>query len=419
MTGGAGFRNGGDEALLRAAAAGCARAAPGAALALLANNADEAAATLKGFDVELAPSPRFAFFRADDHYASADEVFVDRWMLLNAALVGRAEHEAVAALAAETSLGFIDRERAIAAYRAIAACDALVIHGGGILTSQTRSRLWEMALTARIAAGLGKRVLLRSQQLGPFDTARDREMARSILRPACYASVRDIAMSAVEAGRLAPEVEVCEGPDDALLLAMPSAQEAAVLKAKGLTAGAYIAIGYRHAPAAGMDDSAFAQVARMASVAQAALGCPLVLLPQGPFDLESLKRLRGLIGDARLIEPDDYLVEPMAIAAAARIMIAVPHHSLIFALRGGVPVISPVKGAYYRHKNIGSMRVFGLEDHVIDLDLPEAERDARFARLMVRVVDGQMSGSIAERIAALRIAAERTHAHFASALAGR
>ncbi|EHL99156.1 hypothetical protein HMPREF9946_03312 [Acetobacteraceae bacterium AT-5844] len=64
----------------------------------------------------------------------------------------------------------------------------------------------------------------------------------------------------------------------------------------------------------------------------------------------------------------------------SRFTIATPHHSLIFALRKAKPVLSPVVGGYYAHKNRGSMRYFGLEEEVLP-----AEDENFFQRAADRV----------------------------------
>lgn len=368
ISGGAGFKNSGDEALLRMAVQFCATSLPDARLAYLANNKEAAASTLSGFGVELVTSPRFAFFQNDMHYATADETFRSRWYALHDAIVGKDSQTALEAIRSSESLSFIDRSAGIEILQAIDRSNVLLVHGGGILTSATRSRLWEQCLTAEIAAGLGKTVVFRSHQLGPYSDADDIDRARAISAVSQLITTRDKDQSRPHLLSIAPAARVIDQVDDALLLDTNDAAERTFLSAHGLSDGAYICVGFRYNPSVGIDDLSFERTARIVRAAYQRTGSPIVLLPQGPFDEGGLERLSGLLGlESSLVRVSETLFGPIAIAAHARLMIACPHHSLIFALRNNVPVISPCMGAYYLFKNIGSMRHFGLEDFVIDI----------------------------------------------------
>ncbi len=369
--GGAGGLNSGDEALLRSAVQTINTIAPSAGITYFSLNDKLARKTLSGFDVEYVPSPRSAFFASDPHYWSCDEVFRARWTELHAALVGVNLASALETIASSEALSFINRDQARQCLLAIAHCQAVVVHGGGVLSSPTRSRLWEIGLTVEIAAGLGKRVLLRSHQFGPYSNDEDEARAQSILRLSAYLSTRDQLQSSCEASRLVPGVSVVDQVDDAFILRLEPDVETDTLAEHGLKAGEYICVGYRHNPSVGVDGECIEKTARVVSAARRRLGLPVVLLPQGNFDEPHLNHLASLLDfETRLVVPRVPIDGTIEIASNARLMVACPHHSLIFALRGGVAVLSPVMGDYYKFKNVGSMRLFGLEDSVIDIAPP-------------------------------------------------
>jgi polysaccharide pyruvyl transferase WcaK-like protein len=421
LCGGAGFGNPGDEALLRACAEACSAAVPKARLRYLANIRSIAEQTLAGLDVALFPSPRFSFFRGDPHYGACDEVFLSRWRALHTALVRVPLAKALKRIASSEGLDFIDRSEARQTMLALAGCDALVVHGGGILTSPTRSRLWEQCLTTEMAAGLGKRVLLRSHQLGPYTSASDRARLATMLRLASYVSTRDKEQSSVEALRIMPGARVVDQVDDALLLADAPGIERDTLAAHDLRPRGYLCVGYRHNPSVGIDDSYFEKTAAVVTAAKQAFGSPVVLLPQGASDEPHLARLASLLDfETRLVRPENLLFGTIAVAANARLMVACPHHSLIFALRGTVPILSPVGGDYYRFKNTGSMRLFGLEDFVIDIgEAPEDFMPIVEDRLAVLRQDEEiLRATIAQRVGALRTTAAQQDREFARRLTG-
>jgi polysaccharide pyruvyl transferase WcaK-like protein len=421
ISGGAGFGNSGDEALLRACAEICHAADPRARLSYLANLKSFAEQTLAGLNVTLFPSPRFSFFRGDPHYGACDEVFLARWHTLRTALVGVPPPEALERIASSEGLGFLDRSEARQTVLAIGNCDVLVVHGGGILTSPTRSRLWEHCLTAEIAAGLGKRVLLRSHQLGPYASADDRARIATMLRLASYVSTRDKEQSSIEASRIVPGAHVVDQVDDALLLADMPEIERDTLRAHDLRPRGYICVGYRHNPSVGIDDSYFEKTAAVVTAAQRVFGSPVVLLPQGASDEPHLAMLTSLLdSETRLVRPENLLFGTIAVAANARLMVACPHHSLIFALRGAVPILSPVGGDYYRFKNAGSMRHFCLEDFVIDIGGAPNGFMPRIEELLavLRRDEKALRASIAHRVDSLRTLAAHQDRQFARCLTG-
>ena len=408
IAGGAGFRNAGDEALLRASVQIAKASNQCSQITVAANNFDVANDTLRGLGVALVPSPRNAIFRNDGHYGSADEEFRRRWRIARASFASKDSSAALAAARSSGDLDFIDRPQTQQFLSAIANADALIIHGGGILTSATRSRLWEQALTVEIAARWGKRILLRSQQIGPFSNSLDKERIQTILRSADFISTRDKDQSSVAAKKLYPNVRVVDQVDDALFVSVGDENDEAVLERYGLKQRGYICVGYRNNPHVGVTEDAFERTAAILKIANCRYQCPMVLLPQGPFDIPALKILASKLDfDVTIVEPQDGFRDPIAIAQNARLMIACPHHSLIFALRGSTPILSPVMGDYYLFKNIGSMRFFGLDEYVLDIADPHETVMGRATTLIDRIVANETTirESISSRLHQLRVSA--------------
>jgi polysaccharide pyruvyl transferase WcaK-like protein len=416
--GGAGAQNSGDEALLLSAVQICQRLVPCARITVAANNLEVAADTLRDHDVKFVLSPRVTFFQLDRHYWAADEVFQRRWKTIRETLLGRPLASCLNALQTSAALDFIDRSGSREFLQALAETDALVIHGGGVLTSATRSRLWELSLVAEVAASLGKRVLFRSHQLGPYNNSDDEDRIRSILQLSEFVSTRDLNQSKKEACRVFPRESVVDQVDDALILEMPRRYAERVLVDYNLQDGNFICVGYRDNPGVGTRDLAYSRMAKIVELAHDIFRSPVVLLPQGPFDLPSLMRLSSMLSvGAQLIEPKDPFCEPIAIASRARLMIGTPHHSLIFALRGGVPILSPVMGEYYSFKNIGSMRFFGLESFIVDIT--NEEHAYRLSREKLRFVhenEAQFRRFLMSRVVALRAKAHSQDYAFADHL---
>lgn len=210
---------------------------------------------------------------------------------------------------------------------------------------------------------------LRSQQLGHYESREDERLAAAILRRAAFITTRDCAQSSHEARRIWPDAVVREQVDDAFFVDIDSRSHVDVLAAHRLEPGAYICVGYRYNPRVGVDESTDVRFAQAVDLVCRRSGLMAVLMPQGPSDVRALERLQTHCRvPSRLLTFNDWFREPIAIAAHAHSAVALPHHTLIFALRGGVPILSPVVGAYYRFKNVGSMRLFGLSEFVIDME---------------------------------------------------
>lgn len=372
IAGGAGYANAGDEALLLAAVQIVRKSiGEGGHIDVTSPDRSVTSHTLRGENVHLVPTLRTALFRGDAHYARCDEVFQQRWHIFRSLVSGVDSDTACRIVQQSDLLDYADRDEVCELLASLAACDALVVHGGGILTSHTRSRLWEQALLTELASAWGKGVLLRSHQWGPFNSEDDRNLAAGIARRARFRSSRDLNQSSITMRQLCPDAPIIDQVDDALRLRLPDGAKP-VLERLGLKPRRYIAVGLRENAGVGVDWTTTLKVARIVELAQQRLGLPVVLVPQNRPDFDRLRVLGEILRPR--VEPfvlGDPFRDPIYLAENARLMIATPHHSLIFALRSGTPVLSPISGDYYRFKNIGSLRFFNAEKYVVDLDIED------------------------------------------------
>ncbi|MCR6654589.1 MAG: tetratricopeptide repeat-containing glycosyltransferase family protein [Opitutus sp.] len=368
VLGGAGHGNLGDEALLLSAVQCTSSAIPGCQIVVATPDETVTQKTLGDIPAMLVPAPRRCLFRIDqdDEYWKAGEVFVERWTQLRTFLVAGSQAETLASLRAGRGPRFVDLAETLRLLSAIGDADVVVLHGGGILTSATRSRLWDCALIATLCEHWGKKLLLRSHQIGPIEGDEDTQRLREILGASVKVTTRD--RNSLEVARAigATTLSIAERPDDAFFAKIPVPDAAQSLRAYGLERGSYIGVCYRMHPGVGVRDAFMEEFADVCRKAAESFTLPLVLVPMMPGDVAPLHALcERLRGDATVIEGGERVWERVMLIQNARLVVSLPHHPLIFALRGGVPVISPVDGDYYRHKNVGSMGLFGCEDDVI------------------------------------------------------
>lgn len=399
VAGGSGFENCGDEALLRSAVEICRRSAPNASIVLSANNPRVAIHTLRGLPVSMVSSLRISVFRSDDHYNTADNVFFERRRIVENIVCGSAKNCHEVDFLNCPELSFVDCQEFKLLIQALQSADALVVHGGGVLTSSTRSRLWEMALLVQFASSYKIPVAVRSHQFGPYTDADDAVAARCLLDHVGYASTRDIGESIHCVRELGTHSVVWESVDDAFHLDYLKINAGEFSSKYGLEPGGYICCCYRRNPSVGVTDAAMDLFIQTIEQAATLSGKPIVLLPMGPFDLDVLREVAGrLKQQSSIVEPDDWFTGPPAVAQHAYFVVSLPHHPLIFALQGGTPVISLVEGDYYCAKNRGSMRWFGLEGFVVDVCAPNAPKILRLCLKMMTRRKNWMRGYISTQV---------------------
>jgi polysaccharide pyruvyl transferase WcaK-like protein len=417
LLGGAGGGNLGDEALLLAAVR-----------SLRQVDADVVVATpqkmitgwtLRDEAAGIVAAPRACLLHQDRHYARADPVFVERWKACRDIFSAGSAEGILSRLAGKKLPWFIDRRQAMRLVYALCLADAVVVHGGGILTSSTRSRLWDTSLIAGLCRQLSKPLLLRSQQIGPIMGTEDLERLREIIRAACFIGVRDRNLSAQLCRSTVDGTEVHECVDDALFVDLKLGDVRQIVERLNLKPQNYIAVSYRGHESLRVAQDFMETFATICRVAGEGLRMPLVFIPQCLRDEADLKRIRRLTGGRGRVLPWRGLSwDAVAVAQCAALSIAVPHHSIIFALRGATPFISPVAGPYYTFKNIGSLDHFGLKDNVISWDADPATFAQRsLARLQfVTGHIGDMRKGIAETLGGLKKLAGDFDAAFITAL---
>jgi polysaccharide pyruvyl transferase WcaK-like protein len=83
-------------------------------------------------------------------------------------------------------------------------------------------------------------------------------------------------------------------------------------------------------------------------------------------DLPALKYIQSHLKTASkiFIHNDDFKVV-IALIQHAHLVISMRHHPIIFGMSGGVPTVSVVFDDYFKHKNIGAMKLFGQERFVL------------------------------------------------------
>ena len=248
---------------------------------------------------------------------------------------------------------------------ALAGADALVISGGGNLSSTWPDLLYERVALLLLAHTLGKPAVVLGQTLGPRLEGEERQVLATALATARLAGVREFP-SAV----LAAELGVSAGriwyqSDDALL---PRSGEPAPSPAIVVTIDAQMR---------SLREDAFAALATQLRALSEAIGAPLTLVPHlfggessgAPSDLTEARLLAERIGGAQTsIAPGLDAAQVRTITGGAALVISSRYHPIVFALGAAVPCLGIFNDDYCRIKLEGALAHAGLERWTLTYD---------------------------------------------------
>lgn len=369
VLGGFGYDNTGDEALLDYALRTIVRCCPSAAIVVGAPFPQRTLETHAGWPIRVIHAPRECFFSATTlpHYGGGDGVFKWNWLRVCLQHVCGLCRLAqwVRARTGVPAIGHEDLEAAF--IKELKACDLLYYCGGGYNTGRTTSRLWDTALVMLLAWRHRTKVFMSSQQVGVWTRASGWLMGAIAMSRPSRILVRDrgtssksLASVLVRPGRRA---EYC---DEAVFTEVRPERLPPTLKPLE-----YVVFSFRDGFLdRAADNEAFRDFfARLvdATAERGAGSYEVVLAATGGFDLHSQHAIRERCrSPVRVIEYDYRHQTAAAIFGSSLVTVSFPHHPLIFAIAGGRPVVSVLSGSYYRHKNVGSMRVYGMERFCIE-----------------------------------------------------
>lgn len=292
--------------------------------------------------------------------------------------------------------------------RTVRDADAVLIAGGGNITTLYAEHLAERAAVGAIAARAGIPLAIGGQSLGPDFSAEDSLRVAALLRSSHLTAAREPGSFAL--GRaLAPGTRLVETGDDAVLLGPADASDEEIARRHCLVPGGFVALSF--SPASGplgyatlLDD-----LRHLAGSIAARTGLPLVLV-----------RHEGAV-DAAASLADDAIAEALAplgvtsprvldartsaaLTRSAALCVTSRYHGAVFALAGAVPTVALWPERYSLQKMQGLLAHHGLDDWCAPLS---AIGTGHAERLISAAWEHR--GAIAEHLASARPAA-RAHA---------
>ncbi|WP_127793984.1 polysaccharide pyruvyl transferase family protein [Agromyces sp. LHK192] len=255
------------------------------------------------------------------------------------------------------------------AIRATASCDAVVIAGGGNLSSVWPDKVAERVMLGRLAELFGKPLFVSGQTIGPTLTSLHGEQLAHLLNGAELVGVRERHSLEITRRLGVPADKVRLTIDDAAALGSPSADELAQWR----PTSAYCLATF--APHTGIADREqfIRSVAALLDHAAERTGAEIVLLPHvGPVDASV-----GVEGDGALhAEIVERMTRPARmlpvlsnrvsaeLARGATVSISSRYHPAVFAAGGGVPALAISVDEYTDVKLEGALDAFGNAAYV-------------------------------------------------------
>jgi polysaccharide pyruvyl transferase WcaK-like protein len=254
-----------------------------------------------------------------------------------------------------------------ATVEAVASADAVIVSGGGNLSSSWPDHLYSRVALLELARRFGKPCVVLGQTIGPHLDEDERHVLAAALLQARFIGVRELASAVLVASLGIPHQRIWYQFDDAMRF-----DEPAVVPPIEATIAVTIDPQLR-----ATGKALFASLAGQLRRLSDATSARLVLIPHEfggeasghPSDLTEARLLAEEIGGSRVSVAGELNVEQARRAAAdASLVISTRYHPIIFALLAGVPALGIYGDDYCRIKLQGALGHAGLERWAVTYD---------------------------------------------------
>jgi polysaccharide pyruvyl transferase WcaK-like protein len=261
---------------------------------------------------------------------------------------------------------------------AVADADGVVVAGGGNMASTWPMHVFERAALGRIAAALGRPLVVSGQTLGPDLSAEDAALVAELLAGARLVGLREDASDALAAGLGIESPRRTRTPDDAAFL--PSGSEPTPDEPYCLVTLA------RHV---GDADPAAAEAASAALLDEVAASTGLRIVFSAHFGSLRPGEVRGddavhagvaaRMRAAVSVEPVVDARRSAALARNAALVVSSRYHPAVFAASAAVPVVGVAVDEYTRVKLTGALGTSGQASVVALGEVLDGRARARVA----------------------------------------
>ena len=273
--------------------------------------------------------------------------------------------QAITAAAAANPATLAEDDPAWDLIGAVAECDALLIAGGGNLTSLWTDRVDERLAAARLAKQFNRPILISGQTVGPALSGLAGAFIDELMGLATVVGLREQQSFDLLLSRSIPAIKLRRTIDDATFL--PDA-EASELVAIGV-ASPFILATFAPFTAVVAPDAAAAAYARLLDAVAADASAKVVFLPHegstgsiDDFDSAMHQRIASHLSAKHRLLPVVSNRLSASLARTAAVSVSSRYHPAVFALGADVPAITISADRYMNTKLTGAGVNFGLQD---------------------------------------------------------
>ena len=247
--------------------------------------------------------------------------------------------------------------------------NVLHIGGGGYLTGKTPSRLFDYMGLLRVASFFKTDVILSGHNIGIWQNNHQKKVAKQ-LKKAKFIGLRDNdeSIKSLKEISVYSEKKVIPLFDDALFCDDASHNELERLfKKNSLDINKkYILINsYFFKSTERLVKQTLIRLSKIVEDNFTTQEVEIVLLSMHDSDLPALKFIKKTLKiRSHIFSHDNDFRIVISLIRNAHIVISMRHHPIIFAMSAGVPALSIVFDDYFKHKNIGAMKLFKQEEFV-------------------------------------------------------
>lgn len=247
--------------------------------------------------------------------------------------------------------------------------------GGGYLTGATLSRLFDGCLFISLCQLFNIPVVLSGQTIGLFRNNFDRKISKKAFNYAKLITLRD----PIDSAKALEEIGINNYKimfDDALFCEKEESVNIIneLLKKSGIRNKEKYITFHMHYWGINSKEEKIIIIEKLKSIIECTNkifnNIPILLIPMTPSDYNEQKEFLEYLNkeNVYLLEYDYDFKKIRSIIGNSMLCITMKHHPIIFAIGEKTPVISTSYSSYYKHKNSGALKIFGLEDYNIELE---------------------------------------------------
>ena len=368
VVGGYGYKNTGDEAQLNANLKMLKKEFPDYLIKVLTPN--QRYTYLEHEQCLVGEAPRVAFFnqgesqlyKLDTPFKRIKFLIIGFLLYINAYLIR-----------AGLSTFLLTAKRAALLYEMFSS-DGVFFSGGGYLTEKTLSRLWDGIFLIRIADVFKVPVFLSGQTIGVWSGKFTKIFAKWGLSKAKIITTRDPEDSLLELRKIGIEGKhIFSTFDDATFCEKlkDDKQIRRILINVGLSendlSSGFFVMNFHYWSLNTQEDRRLIlfKINSIISWIRSTYKQKILFIPMVPQDEIAMQNYleEYTQNDIYFLKYDYSFKTIKSIIGNSMACVTMKHHPIIFALGEEVPVISLALGKYYKHKNCGALKIFGLEKY--------------------------------------------------------